>query len=94
MRLFNFGRNWRLSLTGIVGDDHTTHVGWWLNGRIAGWYVSCDSPTFIRYKRERHLHNRRRAFDAAWEAYKAATCEGKNEREALVLALFAHEDAG
>lgn len=50
MRIFNFGRNNRLSLTRIVADDdYDMMVGWWLSGRIFGRYISYFFP--IRPKR-------------------------------------------
>lgn len=39
MRLFNFGRANRLFVVRIVDEKYQPH-GWWLNGRILGFYVS------------------------------------------------------
>jgi len=44
-RLFNFGRNNRLSLGRIVADDDCgLQVAWWLSGRIFGRYISVIIP--------------------------------------------------
>ena len=52
MRLFNFGRNNRLSITPVVIRDAYAEtdepawwqVAWWINGRILGRYVSFNIP--------------------------------------------------
>jgi hypothetical protein len=45
MKIFDFGRSNRLSLTSMVDEDAKStsglvHVRWWLNGRIFGKYIS------------------------------------------------------
>jgi hypothetical protein len=45
MRLFfNFSRNNRLSLCGVVDDDTLEPTGWWLSGRVFGRYLSYFIP--------------------------------------------------
>jgi hypothetical protein len=58
MRLFDFGRQWRMALSPIVSDeDWTRRIGCWLNGRLAGRYVSLYlqfRPNRIRPKEAAH----------------------------------------
>lgn len=50
MRLFNFGRNCRLSIVPIV-DDNDKVIYHWLSGRLFGFYISITTlPTFkVKY---------------------------------------------
>ena len=51
MRLFNFGRNNRLSLATVVDEhDYELVVGRWLSGRVLGRYVSVVIPWRSRRK--------------------------------------------
>jgi hypothetical protein len=55
MKIFDFGRNNRLSLTLTVDEDAKStsgfvYVGWWLNGRIFRKFISMfiDLPRFLQ----------------------------------------------
>ena len=40
MNLFDFGRRWRLAWTPVKSDYDRRIIGRWLNGKLAGRYVS------------------------------------------------------
>ena len=53
MTLFDFGRNNQLSWSQVCSDDcFSCNVGYWLNGRIFGRYVSVFVP-WRSYPRQR-----------------------------------------
>ncbi len=98
MKLFDFGKQCRLSLTGVVDDlpnlqGGVQRIGWWLNGRLFGWYVSCDSPALQKWKKTHYIASRQEAFERAWGAYKDRSRMDKDERDCLWHAVSEYEDA-